>query len=282
MKIPESLTGKSLFDFLITNKKALINEKKSMPVKWADGFQSVSSFKFKSKSAAIKDASSEDTEDPTNTDTLQVTVIANTALWMDSQKDVLLIDAAKRSIQNNKKLMVHISNHTYQVQAKVGEVVDVKLQMMDWRDLGVNEDGQTQVIVFVTDVMKSYDEKIFNQYKAGKINQHSIGLQYVNIELAINDPDYEKEIDFWNKYINTIGNKADAEATGYFWVVSEIKLLENSSVLFGSNILTPTISSNGSGKSEMDTLYDDEDPSDDFEDCRDSFEVGSLLNIFNN
>lgn len=283
MKIPEHLKGKSLFDFLVKNKKALINDKKSMPVKFCDSFQHSATVKFKTKSGAVKDAASDDTEDPTDTDIIRVEVIANTALWMDSQSDVLLVDAAKRSIQQRKMLMVHISNHDYKVQSKVGEVVDVQLRVMAWKDLGVNIPGETQVIVFITDVMKSYDEKIFNQYKAGKINQHSIGLCYISggIELAINDPDYEKEIDFWNKYIDTIGNKDEAIAQGYFWVISEFKLLENSSVLFGSNILTPTLSTTGKmDGTDPDNDDEGDEPPIEVEDCTYSINMGALLTIF--
>jgi len=89
--------------------------------------------------------------------------------------------------------------------------------------------------------MRSYNEKIYNQYKLEKINQHSIGLQYVKISLCINDEDSEKEYDFWNKYYPQVINKEVVDQRGYFWVVTEIKLLENSCVLFGSNELTPTL-----------------------------------------
>ncbi len=82
------------------------------------------------------------------------------------------------------------------------------------------------------------------QYKEGRINQHSIGLQYLDLELAINDEESEKEFDFWNKYFDQIINKEKAEELGFFWVVKEIRLLENSAVLFGSNEITPTLDNN--------------------------------------
>lgn len=283
----EHLKGKELFKYLIENKKALINHKKSLPVKWADNFTNNPVIKFKTKSGAIKDGLSTDTEDPTDATVLRVEVVANTCLWMDSQSDVLLIDSAKRSIQNNKSLMVHIHDHKYSVEAKIGEVVDVQLRMMNWRDLGVAIPGQTQCIVFLTDVMEDYNTKVFNQYKAGKIQQHSIGLCYLSggIELAINDPDYEKEIDFWNKYIDQIGNKDEAIEQGYFWVVSEFKLLENSCVLFGANILTPTLSTGGKGHSTIGTHKDGENPEEDgspdeVTDCDSPLDLSALLNIF--
>lgn len=279
----DHLKGKALFDFLIENKKALVNEKKSMPVKWADTFSNTPNVKFKTKSGAIKDSMSDDTEDPNDTEIIRVEVIANTCLWMDSQRDVLLIDSSKRSIKNNKDLMVHIHDHKYSVEAKIGEVVNVELRTMLWNDLGVKIPGSTQCIVFTTDVMKSYNEKVFNQYKSKKIKQHSIGLCYVNIELAINDPDYEKEIDFWNKYIDLLGNKDEAIEMGYFWVVSEIKLLENSCVLFGSNVLTGVLSTDGKSYSTLDTHKDsdneEDDPSEDVTDDS-KFDIGQLLKMF--
>jgi hypothetical protein len=121
---------------------------------------------------------------------------------------------------------------------------------MKLTDLGLNQSGSTQVLIFETDVMASYNEKIFNQYKLKKINQHSIGLQYVKISLCINDKDSEKEYDFWNKYYPQVINKEVVDQRGYFWVVTEIKLLENSCVLFGSNELTPTLDVKASTESQ--------------------------------
>lgn len=139
---------------------------------------------------------------------------------------------------------------------------------MKLADLGLDQKGNTDCLIFEADIMKSYNQEIFNQYKANKIDQHSIGLQYVSIDIAINDEESPKEIEFWNKYIDTIINKDDATAAGFFFVVSEIKLLENSCVLFGANSLTPTLDVTGA-KSEVKTIatYDDNDNADDLMYC---------------
>ena len=255
----DTLTGKELFKYLVENKSALIAEKKSLP-KYTDSVSVVPTlFRVKkgtaNKSEVIEqvddeaDASSGNGAMDENTDTLRVKVVANTCNWCDSQMDVLLRDSAKRTIKERKGLLVHLHDHIHSIEAKVGEVADVYLQDINLTDLGINQVGYTQAIIFETDVLKSYNEKIFNQYRLKKINQHSIGLQYVKIELAINDPDYEKEMDFWNKYYPLVINKDAVDAKGYFWVVSEIKLLENSAVLFGSNEITPTISVTSGAKS---------------------------------
>lgn len=97
-------------------------------------------------------------------------------------------------------------------------------------------------LIFETKVLKSYNEKIFQMYSANGINQHSIGLQYINLSLALNDPEDFDHFKTWNEYFNQIINKSKATDYGFFFVVKEYKLIENSSVLFGANELTPTLS----------------------------------------
>ena len=77
--------------------------------------------------------------------------------------------------------------------------------------------------------------------KLFKINQHSIGLMYISLGLCINNKDYLPEFELWGKYYDKVINKDVVDEAGYFWIVPEIKVLENSCVLFGSNELTPTL-----------------------------------------
>ena len=82
---------------------------------------------------------------------------------------------------------------------------------------------------------------MFNQYANGYVNQHSVGMQYVKIQLAINDPDYP-EFEIWKKYIGEVANIEKANEDGFFYVVLEAKVLEGSAVPLGSNHVTPTVS----------------------------------------
>jgi len=93
----------------------------------------------------------------------------------------------------------------------------------------------------VTDIKQKYDEKIFALYSDLKVRQHSIGMQYVQLELCLNDENYKEEFASWNKYYKSIINKDAVDSKGFFWYVTEIKLYENSAVLFGANELTPTL-----------------------------------------
>ena len=88
------------------------------------------------------------------------------------------------------------------------------------------------------------NQNIFLQYLNNEVNQHSVGMYYVDLELCVNDPEYKSEYSSWNKYIGLLGNATKAYDNGYFWAIKEAKLIEVSAVLQGSNELTPTIDNN--------------------------------------
>lgn len=245
--IPENLKGKALYKFLIENKAALIQEKKSI-IKRTDPLVYNSSILTTTKATAKKEAAGDDPTFIPDADTIRVKVVANTCNWIDSQLDMLIADCAKKSIKDRKGIIPHLHDHYQCIEGKVGEVVSIYTQGMKLKDLGVNNSGTTQAIIFETDIMKSYNPAVYNQYRLNKISQHSIGLQYVNISLCINDEESEKEFDFWNKYYPQVINQDMADEYGFFWVVTEIKLLENSCVLFGANELTPTLENNMGSK----------------------------------
>ena len=78
-------------------------------------------------------------------------------------------------------------------------------------------------------------------------------MRYVKLALAVNDKDYKEEFAVWEKYIDRIANKEETEATGYFWAVTEAKVIEGSAVLKGSNYMTPTLSVNEKSEPLEDT-----------------------------
>jgi hypothetical protein len=76
------------------------------------------------------------------------------------------------------------------------------------------------------------------------VKNHSVGMQYVKLFLAVNDERYEEEFKVWEKYINLAVNKEVAIEYGYFWAVTEAKVIEGSAVPIGSNTYTPTQENN--------------------------------------
>lgn len=237
IKLPEGLSKKELQQFLIQHKSAIIQKKRAGLIK-SDPF--VHSGFIVTDRGEIKAQGKED--DESNTDPFGVKVVANSAWWADSYMDVLTDTCYDKSVKEKGILIPHIKNHAWDdCTSHVGDVQAVYTQLIPLKDLGVNKAGKTTCLIFETKIRNDYDEKVYRFYKNKKINQHSIGLYYVQIELAIDYEDSEKEYDFWKKYIDRIINKDAVVEAGYFWLVSEIKLIENSCVLFGANELTPTL-----------------------------------------
>ncbi len=228
------LSKKDKTKYLIDNKKRIIKEKKSVPIYSDVCYVPASMTK---NNVAVK----ENTLIENDMSKIRVKVVANTANWIDSDFDLLTPDCWQKSIDERKGFIPHLHDHVHRIEAKIGEVADIYSADISLSELGLDQTGNTQALIFITDVIKSYNEKVFNQYRIGRINQHSIGMHYIQLELAINDEDSEKEFDFWNKYYGQVINKDKADELNFFWVVNEIKLLENSAVLFGANELTPTL-----------------------------------------
>lgn len=235
IKTPDFTAKKDIQAYIRANKSRLISQKCSSPVN-----SDVCSFavSLPIKKSAVK--STDGTEGA-----LRVKVVANTANWMDSHSDVILPGAVNESIEARKGMIPHIHDHIHRVDAKVGEVADIYTEDVSLSDLGLNMQGETEALIFETDIIKSYNESVYNQYAENSIKQHSIGLWYDELDFASDDEDYEEEYKLWQAYLDQIINKEDAERQGYFWIVKKYTLIENSAVLFGANSLTPTLSTAG-------------------------------------
>jgi len=169
------------------------------------------------------------------------TIVGNTYGYMDSHDDVHIKGIFTKSINENGQNVLHLHDHVHQLSAKVGTPLKVYEKELKWSDVGLNKSGTTTALLMDSRIEKSRNENIFLDYKNGEIKQHSVGMQYVKLELAVNDPEEKEEYAVWEKYINEVANKERAEEKGYFWAVLEAKLMEVSCVIKGSNELTPTL-----------------------------------------
>jgi hypothetical protein len=220
--------------YLKANKSEIIEMKKSA-IKFAD----VSMFTNEVNNEVIKGlhtSKSSDTET-----TIKRTIVGNTYNWADSHGDVHLDGIFKKSIEERAGKIWHLHDHEQKITAKVGKPLSIYEKAVKWKDLGVNKAGETMALFMDSEISKNYNELVFNEYKDGNIDQHSVGMYYVKVDLALNDPDSKDEFNTWNKYIGIIGNKSIVEDRGYFFAIKEAKLIEISAVLQGSNELTPTI-----------------------------------------
>lgn len=241
--LPEGLFGKDLYKWMVENKALLINQKKSA-IKEADVIGNVSMYvaadgalkMFDTVDKAIK----EDTEE-----VIHRTSVINTTYWYDSHGDLHIDNLWKKSLQENKDHYL-VESHKFDFRGIISDEVKAMTKTMSWRDLGLDIDGTTQALIFVSRIEKERNEYMFEQYKKGRVKNHSVGMRYVKMDLAINNEYWKEEFEVWNKYYDKIANKEDVDAAGYFWAITEAKVVEGSAVVKGSNIITPTIPNNKS------------------------------------
>lgn len=245
VEVPKFATQKDLFSYLKANKSDIVKKKCAMPIK-AESFSHVVTHDGKiSKVKSIKANKVATSNEVDEVGELSVTVIANTAYWCDSQMDVLLPDCWKKTIKERgvqgKDMIYHLKDHEQETGGIVGYPTNIYSKEFTLQDLGINKLGATQCLLMDSVVKEELDDKVFQLYWDKKIKQHSIGMQYISLDLCINDPQSADEYyQRWVKYSPLVIN-TEAIIGGYFWVVSEIKLFEISAVLFGSNEITPTL-----------------------------------------
>lgn len=225
---------KELIDYIIKNKSEIISFKKSA-TKFTD-----CSISIENKKIAANKVISNFSDDNLKDGVIKRTIIGNTYGWMDSHDDVHIKGIFSKSISENEKNIFHLHDHLYQLAAKVGTPNKIYEQDILLKDLGVDGDGYTTCLCMDSEIKKSYNEMIYEEYLTKQINQHSVGMIYVKLFFCVNDPEYKEDYANWNTYFPQVINKDKALENGYFWAVTEAKLKEISCVLMGSNELTPT------------------------------------------
>jgi len=246
IEIPQFETTKELHKFLHENKDRLIAQKKAI-TKEADGF----AFSHKistNKSIEGVNKANEPIENPP--ETLAVKAIINTTNLLDSHMDVHIPGIWDKSLQENKMIM-HLQEHQMKFDKVIADSSDLQAftWTYGWAELGFSEfEGQTQALVFDSNVKQDRNPFMHEQYAKGRVKNHSVGMRYVKLILCMNDEEYGAEFEAWEKYYPAIVNPEVADKKGYFWAVTEAKVIEGSAVLLGSNFATPTLDNNGESK----------------------------------
>lgn len=176
----------------------------------------------------------------TENEVAEKVIVGNTYNWLDSHGDVHVKGCFAKSIKEDPT-PAHLHDHEFKILSQIGDVQKTFEQRIAWRTLGVDKDGLTQALMIKSDVKKEYNPAFYEMYKDGKIQQHSVGMRYVDIELAVNSEEKWAKVEkaTWDEYVDKVANIS--KDTTHFWVVKEAKLIEVSAVLRGSNTLTPTI-----------------------------------------
>lgn len=254
IEIPD-LAGKALFKWLVDNESKLIAMKKA-EIKHADGIRytgplpNISGKIVEAAKGRIIKAAADGGAQLKNE--LEVDAVINTTYWLDSHGDVHIDGLWKRSLSHNK-MLVHLEEHVMSFRNLITDVVKGYTQKIPWKELGVDFEGSTEALVFDSKIKRDkFNTDMFDRYAAGKVKQHSVGMRYRKILLAINDEDdYPEYYEIWKKYASKIANQDELQDVKWFWAVTEAEVIEGSAVLLGSNSITPTqsVKHTGSEKS---------------------------------
>lgn len=239
IEVPVGVPKAELFAFLMKNKDALIQQKKMIGKEGAGvPFSPPLSCWGIGKAVLETPAKS--------ADVLEVMAVMNTSNWLDTHLDVHIPGLWDKSLNENKMLM-HLQEHDMRFEKIIADGKDLKATTdnLTWKELGYNFAGKTQALIFKSQVKKSRNPYMFDQYAQGYVKNHSVWMYYVKMVLCINEPDstsYGAEYEAYQKYVIQIVNREFAEEMGYFWAILEAKVIEGSAVPLGSNIVTPTLS----------------------------------------
>lgn len=239
METPIFTNNADRIAWIVKNQGKLIAAKKAA-IKFADAC-SFGSYVYE------KDAFADKANKPVKEDLteLKVKIVINTTNLMDSHDDVHIPGLWKKSLKENKNIW-HDQEHAHKFDSTIADYEDLKAytESMTWEALGYKYAGQTEALIFESTVKQERNEFMFKQYKGGYVRNHSVGMQYVKLELAVNDKGWPDEFKVWNKYIDQVANRDEVEAQGYFFAVTEAKVIEGSAVKRGSNWITPTLENN--------------------------------------
>lgn len=218
---------------------------KSNTMKFADSYDCSISLGFIEKDGeTLKTINKNDMNSLLEKDEFTVKVVINTTNVLDSHGDVHIKGLWKKSIKENRRMM-HVQEHKSNEFNKIiadGNDLKVFTKTMSFKELGFESEDKTEALIFQSNIKKSRNPFMHEQYAKGYVSNHSVGMRYVKMALCAKDERYEEEYANWNKYIGEVANKEDAEARGYFWAVTEAKAIEGSAVPVGSNAITPTLS----------------------------------------
>lgn len=238
IRTPEFKTKSELFRWIKANKALIMTEKKAQ-LKFADPFT------FQLFTIAKEGGIEKADANPALLDLneFNVKVAINTTNFLDTCNDVHIPGLWKKSLSETKILYL-LQEHKMQFDHIITDRVQASAKMMNWKDLGFDYPGMSEVLVFDCQLEKSRNPFMCKEYALGRVKNHSVGMRYVKIELAMNS-EYQGDAEekaVWDKYYPQIVNPDTADQCGYFFAVTEAKVIEGSAVPLGANSATPTIS----------------------------------------
>ena len=242
LKIKQFATKEEQYAWLINNQDVLKAQRRSTP-KEADSIMFVS-YAINERGERLK---AEDLEENPNTDNkvLKVKCVINTTNLFDSHCDVHFPGIWKKNLSESKQFFL-CYEHNLSYKGIMSDVVKAYTQKIAWKELGFNYEGETEALIFECEISQESLEDIgldfmYKRYKNGKVYNHSVRMQYVKEYWCLDseDPSATQYKENWDKWIGQVANKEDAITRGWFYAVTEAKIIEGSAVVRGSNFVTP-------------------------------------------
>jgi len=195
--------------------------------------------------------------------------VINTTGYLDSHNDVHIKGIWDKSAREQNGKVYYVTDHKITIDTIVAYPKDVDVFVSDYnlKDLGYNSDSVVEGLTYKIseDVFKYSSPQAVKHIQQRLGFQHSIKMEYVNMNLCINstDKEFKTEKKDYDKYILDVANKDKAEEKGFFWAVTEAKIVQEGSMLpLGSNDITPM---NYGAEPSEDTQKEVEEPSKDIQ-----------------
>ena len=177
-----------------------------------------------------------------------VSAVINTTNILDSHGDVHLDNLWNKSLKETKFVYLN-NNHKRDFENIISNKVEAYVVNTTFKALGYNFDGTTQALVFnaIIDEKSPYDNDkktpLYDAYKSGNINNHSVEMQYKDILLGINDKRYPENKEIFDTYIKYAKNITPDmyDEIDDVWFVKQAHVMGGAAVPHGSNAYTPTL-----------------------------------------
>jgi hypothetical protein len=243
IQVPQFADKAELHAWLHENKTLLLEQKKAI-LKEADTIPFVVDEQpLSNKGEAVDKAAPQmlDGEGEEMEGILKAQLVINTTNVIDSHMDCHMKGIWKKSL-NEKKQFYLCQEHNLTFKGIITDKVKAYTKNIAWSKLGAPYEGNTEALMFDAEIDSDRNEYMFEQYSKGRVKNHSVGMRYVKVYLCVNSDQkyYAEEKANWEKYYPEVMNKEVADQAGYFWAVTEAKIVEGSAVVLGSNSWTPT------------------------------------------
>tara|TARA_R100000789_G_scaffold92402_1_gene90936 strand:- start:282 stop:1079 length:798 start_codon:yes stop_codon:yes gene_type:complete len=173
-------------------------------------------------------------------DFIEVKSVINTTNIIDSHLDLHMPNIWNKTVKDNP-YSHHLKQHENKFESVISKKAKSYNENSNFNQLGLDVDFKTVANINQFVLERSKIPFMFDAYKNGDVDQHSVGMLYVDLDIAYYDEDSQKQMDFFNEMKEKCVNPEVADEYGYFWVIYEAKKREGSAVVFGSNSVTPTL-----------------------------------------